>query len=117
MFGGAPSSCIYGLISASSACASFPDMLLVSCSLDSVPMLSVLTKLASTAFPYQPYPLLSESVFHSANVIIRLCCALSSIDFLTDFMCWISVSRNSGILSRVYCRNLLRIMSTYSSSK
>ncbi|GJS34979.1 hypothetical protein Tco_0533361 [Tanacetum coccineum] len=40
-----------GLISASSACASFPDLLLVSYSFDSVPMLSVLPKLASTAFP------------------------------------------------------------------
>ncbi|GJY03738.1 hypothetical protein Tco_0369678, partial [Tanacetum coccineum] len=45
------SSSYMGLISASSACASFPDLLLVSYSFDSVSMLSVLTKLASTAFP------------------------------------------------------------------
>nr|GEY19258.1 hypothetical protein [Tanacetum cinerariifolium] len=38
-----------GLISASSSCASFPDLLLVSCSFDYVLLLSVSTKLASNA--------------------------------------------------------------------
>ncbi|GKB33810.1 hypothetical protein Tco_0873211 [Tanacetum coccineum] len=43
------SSSYMGLISASSVCVSFPDMLLVSCSFDYVPLLSVSTKLASNA--------------------------------------------------------------------
>ncbi|GKG62551.1 hypothetical protein Tco_0634324, partial [Tanacetum coccineum] len=46
-----------GLISASSGCASFPDLLLVSCSFNVVPLL----------FSNQPYPLLSAFVFHSPS--------------------------------------------------
>nr|GEY46715.1 hypothetical protein [Tanacetum cinerariifolium] len=77
-----------GLISASSSCASFPDLLLVSCSFESVPSLSVSTKRASNA--------LLVSTFSSVVCICLsyiqlsyslLCCALSSIDFLTNFIC------------------------------
>ncbi|GKG12022.1 hypothetical protein Tco_0346259, partial [Tanacetum coccineum] len=47
-----------GLISAASACESFPDLLLVSCSFNVVPLLSMLTKLASNALlENQPFPL------------------------------------------------------------
>ncbi|GKA64714.1 hypothetical protein Tco_0764421 [Tanacetum coccineum] len=82
------------LMSASSASASFPEPLLVSCFSDSIPLLSVSTKLASNA--------LLISTFHSVVCICLsltllpslLCSALSSIDFLTDSMCWISVSWN-----------------------
>ncbi|GKG03830.1 hypothetical protein Tco_0314217, partial [Tanacetum coccineum] len=43
------SSSYMGLISASSTCASFPDLLLESYSFNAVPLLSVSTKLASNA--------------------------------------------------------------------
>ncbi|GKD78361.1 hypothetical protein Tco_1340982, partial [Tanacetum coccineum] len=74
------SSSYMGLISASSACASFPDLLLESYSFNAVPLLSVSTKLASNA--------LLESTLSSIVCIClsftqllysSLCFALSSI--------------------------------------
>ncbi|GJR53093.1 hypothetical protein Tco_1403614 [Tanacetum coccineum] len=59
------SSSYTGLIYASSAYASFPDLLLVSCSPDSVPLLYVITKLASNALLLSTFPSFSASVFLS----------------------------------------------------
>ncbi|GJT05901.1 hypothetical protein Tco_0840363 [Tanacetum coccineum] len=61
-----------GLISASSTCASFPDLLLVSCSCDSVLLHSMITELASNAYANQPFPLSSDQMKGFVDQLERL---------------------------------------------
>nr|GEY65126.1 hypothetical protein [Tanacetum cinerariifolium] len=92
------SSSYMGLISASSSCASFPDLLLISYSFESVPLLSVSTKLASIALLVSTFSFgVCICLLFTQLSCSLLCCALSSIKFLTHSICYISVSWNSRI--------------------
>nr|GEY85525.1 hypothetical protein [Tanacetum cinerariifolium] len=94
------SSSYKGLISVSSSCASFPDLLLVSCYFEFVPLLSVSTKLASNALLVSTFSFIVFICISFTQLSYSLLCyALSSMDFLTYSICWISVSWNSGIAS------------------
>nr|GEU73788.1 hypothetical protein [Tanacetum cinerariifolium] len=67
------SSSYMGLISASSSCASFPDLLLVSCSFDYVLLLSVLTELASNALLISTFSSIVKPVLqpHRNQPVVR----------------------------------------------
>nr|GEY77252.1 probable endo-1,3(4)-beta-glucanase [Tanacetum cinerariifolium] len=87
-----------GLISASSSCASCLDLLLVSCYFDSVLLHSVSTELSSNALLVSTFSYVVRIFLSFTQLSYSLfSCTLSSMDFLTDFKYWISMSRNPGI--------------------
>ncbi|GKC00849.1 hypothetical protein Tco_0986985 [Tanacetum coccineum] len=92
------SSSYMGLISASSTCASFHDLLLVSCSCDSVPLLLMITELASNSLLVSTFSIvvcvcLSFTLLHA----LLYAMLFPSIDFLTYSLNGPVAHANSGI--------------------
>ncbi|GKD43355.1 hypothetical protein Tco_1268000 [Tanacetum coccineum] len=80
------SSSYMGLISASSACGSFPDLLLVSFSFDSVPLLSMSTKLASNALHVSTFPSVIPCVASLSNMYDMLLQECVSNDVMCSYL-------------------------------